>query len=222
MSDDLILPFERRLTTQTDEQILALYLLGKIDVVKLSPKMTEKLFRLETCRDLYHKLRSQTKVVEEMTLLNFTRADGKETYQISKQTAYRDFEQCQNLFNIMFKTSGLNLHIEFLLRDIKETRDKAMADGDWKTASSCNKEYKDVLKEFFGNADAEKYRELQPPAIFTDFLPEQSKTPLPDDWEKQLQKVLDRKKRQELTIIEDVEIITEEDEPGDGTDEENS
>ena len=214
MSDDLILPFERRLNTQTEVEVLALYLSGKLSIVKISDKLQERLTRLETCRDIYHQKRDKYKTVESLMMLSWSKANG-EKYTISQSTAYRDFDDMVELFGVIFKTGGLNFHLNILLSNIEETRKKALIDHDWRTAAACDKNYIAAMEKFFSNQDAEKYKSLQPPVIMTDFIPEQSKVKLPDDWEAQVKRLIEKKKNK-LMNIEDAQVIKESNERFEG------
>ena len=219
-NSDIILPFERKLNTHSEAELLALYLTGKLDIIKLSDKMQEKLTRLEVCRDLYFKLKSRAKVIKEMLMITWHNASG-EAYKLSKPQVYRDFDDAIELFNITTNVAGLNFHLDILLKNINETREKAIQDRDWKTAAVCDKNYATAIEKFLGDTGAEEYRKLQPGIITTDFLPEESKVKLPKDWEQQVKRLIKKKREFEMTI-EDAEIIEEHNDERDSGNEEDS
>lgn len=204
--DDLILPFERRLNIQTDVEMLATYLLRRDTNVTLSVSLQEKLARLEICRDLIRKYRSKYKVVPEMANIEWTRLSG-EKYKLSKQQAYRDFDETVELFNTAASQgNSLDFYVDLLLGDIQQTREKAFAKGDYKTVAMCERNVIDVLKNFFGGQEARLYDNLQPPVIITNFSPESTGIKIPDDWEGQVKRILAKKKRKEMTF-DDADII---------------
>lgn len=181
-------------TSQRDVDKLIDYLQDKSGTVALSVELSEKHSRMNQCADWIRKYASRDKVVQMMTNQVWHHSDGGE-YKIDKRTAYRDYQDTQEVFAIDFKNQKA-FWIDLLIGWIAETRLRAMA-GDkkeLKIAAQCERTLLDVITTHMGDADADRYKQLQVMPMMMAFLPD-TKPKLPDNWEQEVQMLIERKSR---------------------------
>lgn len=203
LKDDSLLPFERRLTTHTEEDVFIMHLQGILEFEKMSPTLQKRFNRLSQCRDYIREWGSRHKVVP-MLISDFG---------ISESQAYKDFNSCIKIFNAAADTDGRDFWVDILMGKLTETWKKSIADRDFRAAEKTLKTMKDAIKDFFGNNEAKLYADLQPPVLITKYIPNEK---LPENWKEQALKIIGEKKRKREDIdISDAEIISENDEPTD-------
>lgn len=150
----------------TDENSLIMeYLFGKGN---LSDSLKYKLKLCIECKDLIRQYKSRLKVIP--ILMN--------GYEITEKKAYEIYQDTEIIFNVD-KKDKRNFHIDILMADIAETRNKAMAAKDFKTVAACDKNYHNLLKDFFGTEERPDYSKLQPVQVNIGFYPEILGTNLP-------------------------------------------
>jgi hypothetical protein len=201
MNDDELLPFEKHLTTHTEEDVFILYLQQKIELKEMSEKLQERFKRLQQCRDYTKQYLTRTKVVPMMMT----------DFGISEAQAYRDYNSTVKVFNLAIDNDGRDFYVDILLGNINETRTLARIAKDFKTMEKSDKNFLLAIDKFFGNNLAKIYDEIQMPVLITKYIPNPN---LPANWREQVAKIIARKKDKEIDIT-DAEIVEEPDGPTD-------
>jgi len=182
------------LNTHSDKDKIIRHLQGD-DSFELSDALLEKLKRYECAADLIKQYGTRHKVVPMLIKI----------FGISKRAAYLDFEETQEVFGTSSKNSK-NFYIDMIFGMMVETRKKAYAKNDFKTAATVEKNMTDLVQGYFGDKDTPDYSLVQPPSFFLGFFPEELKTELPADWEEQAKKFVIN---QNAASIVDAEVISE-------------
>jgi hypothetical protein len=198
MSHDLTRGRQRQLTTHSDAAQIVAYLAGLSDAT-LSPKLTEILRRLEVCADLIRKYGARRQVVRMM--VNRYQLENPD---YSQSTAERDYVATLDVFGTK-KRETRDFHIDTLMEWMFDTRRRAMADKDYKTAATVEKNFMQLLKDFFPDGDTIDYEKVYPPQIIAGFFPEDLNVPLPADWEQQLMRMI--KRRSGNISAEDAQVV---------------
>lgn len=183
-----------------DNAMIQEYLLGKGN---LSDKQKEKLNNCIKCAELIRQYGSRQKVVP--MLQNMVKIGEK---MISQREAYLLFDDTQHIFNVSQKDRR-DFHLDILLGDIKETRQKAIAAKDFKTAAACDKNYKDLIADFYGTEETPDYSKIQPVPIFLGMYPELLKTIIPEDLEKKVRELMTVKKRALESGYDEAQILND-------------
>lgn len=186
-------PLQIPLTTHSDADKILLHLQGHENYQTISAALQEKLDRMRVIRDWLEKYRSKLKVLP-MVISEF---------KVSESTARRLFEETVEVYNVLAEPKGRNLNIDILLDSYWEVWRKAMADQDWKSATSVLKEIRLVYLEFYGNEDAKKYQELQPPTVIIGNFIEKLNIKIPDDLEEQIRRMKAVKAKRNTSMFDD-------------------
>jgi hypothetical protein len=104
-----------------------------------------------------------------------------------------------------------DFHVDRLFEMMYSTREKALADGDLRTAAACEKNIQDAIKNFLGTKEAVDWSKLQPPRILVGFMPELLNVPLPANLDEQVQQLLKAKKKKSISFddAEDAQVVAE-------------
>lgn len=178
--------------TEADIDALIAYVYG--DRETLSPEQIEKLKRLEQCSDLIRKHGSRLKVIPLMVKL-FSK--GGKPYTAKK--AQQDFDDTTELFGASKPTSK-NFWFDIVLGMMMETRQNAYVKRNYSAASIIEARILGAIKDFVGDSEAYPIEKLQPPRLELGFFPEQLKVDMPANFEDQLAKLMESKKRKELML----------------------
>lgn len=181
---------QRTLTTHSDTDKILFHLQGKEGYETISKTLQEKLERIRVIRDWYDKYKVTVKVVP-MVMKEFN---------VSESQARRLCDDCIEIYNVMHDLKGRNFKIELLENAFWKTYEKALAADDWKAATSCLKELRLIYLEFYGDEDAKKYKELQPPSIVIGNFLSQLNVKIPDDIEEQIRRLKEQKQNRHITI----------------------
>jgi hypothetical protein len=194
----------KKLTTQSDVDAIQEYLAGKSNA-ELSPALERKLKRLETARDLLAKYGDRKRVVQTLIrLAPYTEMGGK----LSKTTAYQDVEDSFDVFRPTSRHAQ-DFYVDIALGKVFETREKAIAAGDFRAAAGCDKNIITLIEKFMGDKEAIDWSKVQPPRILVGFMPELLNVPLPKDLDAQVKALLKAKKGKNLTVsdAEDAVVV---------------
>lgn len=187
-----------------DNSIIIQYLQGKGN---LTAEQKETLKNCTICADLIRQHGSRLKVIP--MLQKSILIKGK---MITDRQAFKIFEQTQYIFNTD-KSDRRDFHVDILLGYIVETRNKAIAAKDFKTAAACEKNYHQLIVDFYGTEEKPDYRKLQPPTILVGFYPKMLNTQIPSDLEKQVEELMKvRKKSSQNRFIDAIEVESEKEE----------
>lgn len=180
------------LNTHSDTDEIILYLQGE-SKKELSPKLLEKLERLETCAGLIRQHGSRHKVVRMMR--NIFGKGNESDY--SRATAYRDFEDTQLVYGQTPKHSR-GMWLDILLGMMMESRKKALAAGDFRAVASIESNMQKTVKELMGDEKGDPYEGLEIPKPVVGFFPELTGIKLPPDEE--LWAIIEKLKKPKKTI----------------------
>lgn len=186
-------PLQIPLTTHSDVDKILLHLQGHENYQTISAALQEKLDRMRVIRDWLEKYKSRLKVLPMVI----------SEWKVSESTARRLFDETIEVYNVLAVPKGRNLNIEILLDAYWEVWRKAMADSDWKSATATLKEIRLVHLEFYGNEDAKRYQELQPPSIIIGYFIEKLNVKIPDDLEEQIRRMKAVKAKRNTTMFDD-------------------
>lgn len=216
------------LTTHTDVETLALYLMGKMSG-ELSPKLAAKLRRLEVCADLIRQYGSRLKVVPMMVhlygekkLKKLKESDQEilDSYEpkreggYSERTAYGDFNEAQELFATTTQTDKRPFWVDLIFGEIMKTKrmaEKAGMDGgaDARAMAKCDQNLIDAGVKLLGNGEQIDWKKVQPMVPVFVFAPEMVDPDglIPTD-PKELDKLRQRliKKKADRRLIEDIDF----------------
>jgi hypothetical protein len=201
--DDEIKPILRTYTQKTDIEKIVEHLLHRgPDNVELSDALQKKLNDLRVCRDLIYRYGSRLKVTS--MLMN--------DYGISQSEAYRQYNDTKEVFNATSEISGRDFYVDMLMGFMIETRNKAVAKEDFRSAASSEKNIMSLLLEFFGGHEAKLYSEIQPQHLRYVFDPKHINANLPDNLEERIEKFLKKKKEnpRDTDMFDDAELIDDE------------
>lgn len=188
------------LTTKTDNEKIIEFLIQDGDDIRLSKSLQEKLERMDFCHDLIKKYGSRTRVAPQIMKM----------YAVSKAQAYRIFQDTQDVFGSTQKTSR-EFWLDILLGFMMESREKASKKGDFRSVSAIEKNMASAVEKLAGNKDSVPFEKVQPPPIMIGFFPETLKVELPDDWEEQVKKIIQPKRKIDREIHEAEILENEED-----------
>jgi hypothetical protein len=146
----------KKLTLQTDAEIIRNYLIGDIPNAELSPCLEEKLQRINHTRQLVSNYVPKHKVIEQ--LIN--------DFGINRNQAY----------NLYYETTVVyderQIRIEKAFENIKNTRIVAQQKMDGKALAACDRNEINAIMTFYGDKETATYDSLQPPAVTVLFEPE--------------------------------------------------
>jgi hypothetical protein len=179
------------LTTKTDNEKIIEFLIQDGDDIRLSKSLQEKLERMDFCHDLIKKYGSRTRVAPQIMKM----------YGVSKAQAYRIFQDTQDVFGSTQKTSR-EFWLDILLGFMMESREKASKKGDFRSVAAIEKNMASAVEKLAGNKDSVPFEKVQPPPIMIGFFPETLKVELPDDWEDQVKKIIQPKRKIDREIHE--------------------
>lgn len=180
----------KKLTTKTDEDIIKQHLISGGEI-PLSKSLQEKFERMDFCRDLIKKYGSRTRVAPQIMKM----------YGVSKAQAYRIFESTQDVFGTTQKTSR-EFWLDIILGYIMQDMQKASLKGDWRSVGVMQKNMIAAVEKLAGDKDSIPFEKVQPPPIMIGFFPETLKVELPDDWEEQVKKIIQPKRKIDREIHE--------------------
>lgn len=149
------------LTTQSDTDLLIAHLMGK-GKAPISPKLQEKMERLEHCADLIRQYGSRLKVIPMLT----------ERYGISRSTAYQDFEDTQLVFGTTPRNSRafwIDILLGMIVTDIENARTKK----DYKALAAMQRNFIQLIAQM-GEPENDAYEKIQPVNIMMGFFPEKT------------------------------------------------
>ena len=179
------------LTTHTDVETLALYLMGKMSG-QLSPKLAQKLRRLEVCADLIRQYGSRLKVVpmmvhlygeKKLTKLKESDQETLDGYEVkreggySERTAYSDFNEAQELFATTTQTDKRPFWVDLIFGEIMKTKrmaERAGIDGgpDARAMAKCDQNLIDAGVKLLGTGEQIDWKKVQPMVPVFGFFPE--------------------------------------------------
>jgi len=198
-------PYPIRVTTQSDQDLFFRKISNPEDEsIVLSEKQQEKLDRMYVCKELIDKRISRTKVIPK--LMN--------QCNISQAQAYKIYADTIAVFDQVSESKGRDIWVDILLGNIMETRNKALAKDDLKVVSMCDKLFKETIAEFFGGAEAQKYRDIQPPNISFVYSPDQLGIEDQKDLDQEIKKLKESRVRNNQ-VFETTEILKPESSNGD-------
>lgn len=186
-------PLQIPLTTHSDADKILLHLQGHENYQTISAALQEKLDRMRVIRDWLEKYKSKLKVLP-MVMTEFN---------VSESTARRLYDETVEVYNVLSDPKGRNLNIDILLDSYWEVWRKAMADQDWKSATSVLKEIRLIYLEFYGDEDAKKYKELQPPTLIIGNFIDKLNVKIPDDLEEQIRRMKAVKAKRNTSMFDD-------------------
>ncbi len=186
------------ITTHTpDEKLLELISSNKKSFL-LTEKAEETLMLMRLTRTLFVRYTSRAKVVTKLV----------DEHDIPERKAWRLVDITPRLFSTVYRESTREFHVDILLEQIQQTRTLAVASQDWKTVSSCDRNYAQAIKDFLGDSQQLKPEDLVLPDVEIGFHPELFKD-IPDINSKEYKKIIDnfkkRKDRQEKLQAEDID-----------------
>jgi len=195
----------KKLNIQSDVDDIQAYLSGKSEAT-LSEPLARRLKRLETARDLMAKYGDRRTVVGMLMRLTVYTEMGS----ISKATAYRDVEDSIDIFRPSSRHSQ-EFYVDVALGKVFETREKAVAAGDFRAAAACDKNIITLIEKFMGDKEAIDWTKVQPPRILVGFMPELLNVPLPSNLDEQVKALLKAKRGKNLTVsdAEEAQIVHE-------------
>jgi hypothetical protein len=179
------------LTTKTDNEKIIEFLIQDGDDIRLSKSLQEKLERMDFCHDLIKKYGSRTRVAPQIMKM----------YGVSKAQAYRIFQDTQDVFGSTQKTSR-EFWLDILLGFMMESREKASKKGDFRSVSAIEKNMASAVEKLAGGKDTIPFEKVQPAPVMIGFFPETLKVELPDDWEDQVKKIIQPKRKIDREIHE--------------------
>ena len=192
----------KRLNTHSDVDAIEAFLNGS--EATLSPALQRKLKRLEIARDLIAKYGDRRVVIKNLMRMAMYMDMGA----MSQATAYRD---CEDAF-LIFKPTSRNsqdIYVDRSLGMAYETREKAIAAGDFRAAAASEKNIITIIEKFMGDKEVIDWSKVQPPRILVGFMPELLGVPLPLDLDAQVKNLLKAKRSKNLTVhdAEDAQVV---------------
>ncbi|WP_304234784.1 hypothetical protein [Jiulongibacter sediminis] len=164
----------------------------------MTEKAEDTVTLMRLTRALFVKYSSRGKVVDKLI----------EDHDIHERKAWRLVDITPRLFTTVYREMSREFHVDILLENIQETRRLAIATQDWKTASSCDRNYAQAIKDFLGDSKQLKPEDLVLPDIEIGFHPELFKDIPPIDspeYKKIISNFKKRKDRQEKLEAEDID-----------------
>jgi DNA-directed RNA polymerase subunit F len=128
----------------------------------LTEKVEEMLEHMRLTRNLFVKYGARAKVVTKLI----------EKHGIPERTAWKLVDITPKLFSTVYREVSREFHVDIHLEKIEETRRKALADGDFRTAAACDTNRHNAIKEFLGTSEALKPEDLVLPDVEFGFHPE--------------------------------------------------
>jgi hypothetical protein len=187
----------KQLSTRSESDLIIQYLQDPTGEFQLTDALKQTLHRLSRCADLIKQWGSRQKVVPMLM----------HEFDIGQAQAYRDFGDCQEVFGSTPRNSR-DFYLDILIGHISETRQKALAKDDFKTAASCDKNMILVISEYFKNETID-WNKVQMPSVLIGFFPELSNVVVPDDWRQQIDRLLAKKRNSSHLPATDAEIISD-------------
>ncbi len=192
-------PIKILLSQKSDPDKIIDYLIHPNDQkYELTPALQDKLDKMRDCRDLIKKHGSRVTVVPILMT----------EFNVSHSEAVRIYSETLEVFNATSSTSGRDFYVDMLLGFMIETRNKAYIKQDYNAAARSEKNMLDLISQFMGNEDAKIYETIQPPDILYEFNPELLGVKLPEDLDKQIEKLL-KKKKGDTSMFDDAEVVDE-------------
>lgn len=195
MNDDFIQRYRRQVNTHSDLDIIAKHLAGELPDAQVSQAVLDKEKRLLMAKELRERYLTRLKVVPKLV----------ENFKISESTARRDFDDACFLFG-RTTFSSRDFYIDILIGWIRETRELAKKKSDAKSMATCDRNFKDLIRDFFGDNETPPFEDIQPPNIMIGFFPELLNVQLPDNWKQQVAALLAKKRGRDLDI-QDADIV---------------
>jgi hypothetical protein len=129
----------------------------------------------------------------------------RQKFSIDQATVYRDFDSAMQVYGSIHRNQKdymRHVHLQKVYKAL-----------DWAEDERDIKAYIRAVAELRKNAQFEKedqevpdWSRLQPPQWMVGFFPELLNNPLPENWENQVQKLIQTKRKKDLSI-EDAQIV---------------
>ena len=143
-----------------DIEVIIQYYKG--EPVKLNSIQELKSKRWVSCKELIHKYVNQNTVVKYQA----------KTFEISYETALKDYHATLEVFNTTTELQPRNFWIQHLLGEVQQNIREAREAGDLDVVAKEHKNMIAILKEFFSDQEKPDYSKLQPVTILMGFFPE--------------------------------------------------
>lgn len=185
----------KALNTHSDVEKIVTYLQSGDNDVILSEPLQKILKRYRFCADLIKQHGSRLKVVPMLI----------REFGISEAQAYRDFQDTTYVFGSTPRSSK-DFYLDMLLGNIVETRNKAIAKEDFKSAASCDKNMLVAIQEYFKDQSI-PWDKVQPPNLTFGFFPELTNVNIPDNWQVIITNIINTKRSVNTSGIPEAEIV---------------
>ncbi len=196
--------YVRRLDQKDDVSEIIMYLQDAKGNYELSPALQRKVELMTLCRDLIRQYGSRTKVVPMLM------KEESISPRLSHVQADRIFLETTYIFNTT-QTSNRDFWIDIAIGDIKESRRKAMIKPDLKVVAMCDANLVKLIALMTDSKEAEIYKQINIVPRVVRFDPGQTGVSLPDDWEQQIDRIVQRARMRDFTNIPEATVV---DEPG--------
>jgi hypothetical protein len=145
----------KKLSLQSDAELIRDYINGNI-AAELSESLQHKLERIEFCRNLIEQYLPKYKCINKLI----------DEFTINRNQAYTLYYECEVVFSVR------QIRIEKCLENIAKSRSVAQQKLDVKGLAMCDKNEIQAIKDFYGDATINKYKNLQPPDMQLLYEPE--------------------------------------------------
>ena len=153
--------------------------------VPMTPKLEEKMNRLEFCDDMIRQFGSRRKVIPLLV----------EKYHISRRSAYRIFQETQELYGST-STHDKKYWVDIIVGEILATKQKAKDSSNLKIMAQCDKNLVTAVDKLMPDDANKPYESLQLPNIELGHFPEILEVEVPEDLDEQIEKIKKQAKLQ--------------------------